>query len=263
MAIAYRFAEDHYDRLPELVADLVGRKVDVIAVGDSPGIREATSASSTIPIVFAGAINPVAMGLVASLARPGGNLTGVSIVNVELMAKRLELLSELVPQVGVIALLVNPNFPETERITRDVQEAAGAKKLQLEILKASTETEIDAAFAALVQLKAGALIVSSDPAFFALRDQLLTLASPHAVPAIYPWREFAEAGGLISYGTSLTGAWRQLGSYAGKILNGAKPADLPVQQPTRFELMINLKTAKAIGLTVPQLLLAQADEVIE
>jgi putative ABC transport system substrate-binding protein len=263
VAIEYRWAEGHYDRLPALAADLVGRKVDVIAIGGSPGILEATRATSTIPIVFAGGVDPVAMGLVASFARPGGNLTGVSIVNVELTAKRLELLSELVPQVGVIALLVNPNFPQTGRIIDDVQEAARAKKVRIEILKASTESEIDAAFAALVQLKAGALIVTSDPAFFARRDQLLTLASRDVVPAIYAWREFATAGGLISYGTSLTGAWRELGVYAGKTLNGAKPADLPVEQPTKFELVINLKTATALGLTVPPLLLATADEIIE
>jgi putative tryptophan/tyrosine transport system substrate-binding protein len=263
VAIEYRFAEGHYDRLSALAADLVGRKVDVIAIGGSPGIREAKSATSTIPIVFSAGVDPVAMGLVASLARPGGNLTGVSVLNVELMAKRLELLSELVPQAGVIALLVNPSFPQTERITRDVREAARAKKVQLEILNASTESEIDAAFNVLVQLQAGALIVSSDPTFFARRDQLLTLASRRVVPGIYGWREFAEAGGLVSYGTRLTGTYRQVGIYVGEILKGAKPADLPVQQPTIFELVINLKTAKALGLNVPPSILGRADEVIE
>jgi putative tryptophan/tyrosine transport system substrate-binding protein len=219
-------------------------------------------ATSTIPIVF-NVGDPVDLGLVASMARPGGNLTGVSIITGEMMPKRLELLSELVPLAKVIALLVNPNSPTVGRVIRDMQEAARVKEVQLPILKARTEGEIDVAFATLIQWKAGALVVATDPFFNTRREQLLALASRHAVPAIYYWREFPATGGLISYGPSLTTAYRLLGNYAGKILNGAKPADLPIQQPTKFELVINLKTAKALGLTVPQSLLARADEVIE
>jgi putative ABC transport system substrate-binding protein len=201
--------------------------------------------------------------LVASLARPGGNLTGVSVMTTELLPKRLELLSELIPQARVIALLVNPNNPDAERVVRDGTDAARAKGVQLPVLKASTESEIDAAFATLVQLQAGGLVVQAEPLFNSRREQLVALASRHAVPAISAWREFADAGGLISYGASRTGGWRQIGTYVGKILKGAKPADLPVQQPTTFELVVNLKTAKALGLTLPQSILQLADEVIE
>ena len=263
VAIEYRWAEGRYDRLPALAADLIGRKVDVIVTASTPGIQAAKSATSTIPIVFRGGGDPVGDGLVASLARPGGNLTGVILLADELTPKRLELLSELVPQARVIALLVNPNNATAERIIGDVQAAARVRGLQLHILKAASENEIDAAFASLVQLHAGALVVGADPFLSSRREQLVALASRHAVPSIYAWREFADSGGLISYGASLTAAFRQVGTYTGKILKGAKPADLPVQQPTTFELVVNLKTAKALGLTVPQTILARADEVIE
>jgi putative ABC transport system substrate-binding protein len=214
-------------------------------------------------MVFAGGGDPVEEGLVASLARPGGNITGVSTLGVELMPKRFELLSELVPQAGVIALLLNPNSAGVERQMRDVREAARAKGVQLVTLNAGNENEIDAAFATLVQLHAGAILVSSAPLFNSRLEQLVALASRYAVPAMFERREFATAGGLISYGASLTSINRQVGIYAGRILRGEKPADLPIQQPIKFELVINLKCAKALGLTVPQSILARADEVIE
>jgi putative tryptophan/tyrosine transport system substrate-binding protein len=262
VAIEYRWAEGRYDRLSALAADLVGRKVDLIATGGLPPALAAKNATSTIPIVFLGT-DPVRDGLVASLARPGGNLTGFTVINVELMPKRLDLLTELVPQARLIALLVNPNNPTAEPIIADVQQAARIKGMQLQIIKAGTESEIETAFASLVQLQAGALVVGGDPFFNSRREQLAALASRHAIPAIYEYREFPAAGGLISYGPSLTDTWREVGIYAGKILKGAKPADLPVQQPTIFELVVNLKTAKALGLTIPQSILALANEVIE
>jgi putative tryptophan/tyrosine transport system substrate-binding protein len=262
LAIEYRCAETNYDRLPALAADLVSRKVDLIVAIASTGSVAAKNATSSIPIVFMGVSDPPGLGLVASLARPGVNLTGFSNLAVELMPKRFELLSELVPQAKVIALLVNPNnYPE--RIIGDMEEAARAKGAQLPILKAGTESEIDAAFSTLAELHAGGLVVSPDPFLLGRRDQLVALASRHAVPAIYHLRNFAEAGGLISYGINNIAVMRQVGSYAGRILKGAKPADLPVQQPTTFQLVVNLKTAKALGLTVPPSILARADEVIE
>jgi putative ABC transport system substrate-binding protein len=264
VAIEYRWAEGHYDRLPALAADLIARNVDlIVATGGAASARAAKTATPTIPIVFTTGSDPVASGLVDSLARPGGNITGVSILNVHLIPKRIELISELVPEARIIAVLVNPNNAGTEPMIRDALETARAKEMQLPILKASMQSEIDTAFTSLDQLHAGALVVTPDPFFGTRHDQLLALASRHAIPAIYAWREFVTAGGLISYGTSLAVAYRQVGTYAGKILKGAKPADLPVQQPTKFELVVNLKTAKALGLTVPQSILARADEVIE
>ncbi|HZK88689.1 MAG TPA: ABC transporter substrate-binding protein [Stellaceae bacterium] len=262
LAIEYRWAEGHYDRFPAMAADFVARNVDVIvAGGGTTAALAAKKATSTIPIVFFTGVDPVAIGLVSSLARPGGNLTGVSIQLNELTPKRLELLTELVPQAKAIALLVNPTASKLD--ISGMLADARAKGVQLPIAKAATEGEIDAAFAALDDRHAGALIVASDPFFAGRREQIVALAARYAVPAIFPDREFTVSGGLISYAPSFAEAMRLVGIYSGKVLKGAKPADLPVQQPTKFELVINLKTAKALGLTVPQVLLAQADEVIE
>ena len=263
LTIEYVWAEGVRDRLPALAADLVGRKVDVIVATGDPAAHAVKNATLTIPIVFIAGEDAVRQGLVASLARPGGNLTGVSFLIVEQNPKRFEMLRELVPQAGVVALLLSTNNSAIEQIVRDAQETARVKGVQLHILKVSTEGEIDAAFAALVQQQAGALLVASDPFLGSRREQILALAARHAVPAIYEFPEYARAGGLISYGTSLTAIFRQVGIYAGKILKGAKPADLPVVQPTTFDLVINLKTAKALGLTIPPSILAQANEVIE
>ncbi|MGO8841917.1 MAG: ABC transporter substrate-binding protein [Methyloceanibacter sp.] len=263
VAVEYRYAEGHYDRLPALAADLVAHKVDLIAAFGPPPARAAKNATSTIPIVFEVGTDAVADGLVASLNRPGGNATGVSILFTQLTGKRLDLLSELAPQVTQFAVLVNPNSPTAEPTIRDAQEVGRAKGMQLLIVKAATESEIDAVFASFAQLHVGALVVGADPFFDSRRAQFVTLEAHYAIPTIYFAREFTAAGGLISYGTNLTTIYRLVGNYAGKVLKGAKPADLPVQQPTAFTLAINLKTAKALGLTVPPTLLAIADEVIE
>ena len=263
MSIERRWAEGHYDRLPAMAADLVSRKVDlIVTIGGTPPALAAKNATSTIPIVFAGLGNPVGTGLVASLARPGGNITGFSNFAGELTPKRLELLCELVPQATVIALLANPDNAG-EQYVRSRQAAARAKGVQLPVLMARTEDEIDTAFVSLGQLQAGGLVVEADAFFNSRREQLLALASRYAVPTIYENRGFTAAGGLISYGIDNAALARQAGIYAGRILKGEKPAELPVQQPTIFELVVNLKTAKALGLTAPPSILARADEVIE
>jgi putative ABC transport system substrate-binding protein len=262
VAIEYRWAEAHFDRLPGLAADLVDRKVDVIVTeGGDPSVFAAKQATSTIPVVFHTGRDPVASGLVASLARPGGNLTGFSLHG--LAAKRMELLSELVPQARVIGFLVNPKSPTADDEIRDAQEAARAKGVQLHVVKASRDSEIEPAFATLSQLRAGGLVIVPDVLFSNNRLQLIALASHHAIPAIYRSRLDVDLGGLLSYGSELGPVYRLKGIYAGKILKGAKPADLPVEQPSKVELVINLKTAKALGLTVPQSLFARATEVIE
>ena len=264
MMSEYRWAEFHYDRLPALAAELVSRKVDVIvALSGTPTALAAKNATTTIPIVFINVGDPVGMGFVASLAKPGGNITGFSNVSTELTAKQLELLSELVPRAGVIALLVNPNNANAEGVIRYAQEAAHAKNAQLAVQNASTEAEIDAAFTSLDQLHTSGLVVDADGFISSRLEQVVRLAGSHAIPAVYARSPFVAAGGLISYGIDDSALYRQAGVYVGKILKGAKPAELPVQQPTTFELVVNLDTAKALGLTVPPSILARADEVIE
>jgi ABC-type uncharacterized transport system substrate-binding protein len=260
----YRCAENHVERLPELAADLVRRQVAVIATGAPPSAFAAKAATTWIPVVFVVAEDPVKLGLVASLARPGGNLTGINFFAVELAAKRLELLRELVPTASRVAVLVNPvNASITEGTLRAIETAARAMGLQIKVVSADTSREIDAAFASFVHERPDALFISSGPFFTTRRLQLSQWAARHAVPAIYAGREYTEAGGLISYGASLPDAYRQAGVYAGRILKGAKPADLPVLQSTKPELVINHQTARMLGLTVPPSLLALADEVIE
>ena len=264
VVIEYRWAENHNDQLPAFAADLVGRRVDVIvASGGLVAVLAAKSATSKTPIVFTGVSDPVGSGLVAGLAHPGGNITGFSPFALELLPKRLELIFELVPRAREIALLVNSQEPRAERLIKEVEEAAHTKGLQIQPLIVGGEDEIAAAFMTLVQRHADALLVSPDPFFSLQREKIVALAARHAVPAAYPWREDAAVGGLISYGPSITAIRRQVGIYVGRILKGTKPADLPVQQPTTFELVVNVKTAKALGLTVPPAILARADEIIE
>jgi putative tryptophan/tyrosine transport system substrate-binding protein len=264
VTIEYRWAEGQHDRLPELAADLVRRQVAVIVAAGVPPAFAAKAATTTIPIVFNSGIDPVQSGLVASLNRPGGNITGVALLAAELAAKRLELLHELVPTASVVAVLGNPTNPGAEAEARSMQDAARSLGLQAHVLRASTPSEIDAAFQALIELRAGALVVGGDALFTNQRTQVVALTARHAVPAINQWRDFAVAGGLMSYGPGdIADIYRQVGVYTGKILKGAKPADLPVQQVVKVELVINLKTAKTLGLTVPMTLLGRADEAIE
>ena len=264
MAIEYRWAQDQYDRLPDLAADLVRRQVTVIAAHDTPSSIVAKAATTTIPIVFASGADPVKLGLVASLNRPGGNVTGVTFVVAELGAKLLGLLHELQPGAVRVGVLVDPNFAPTQSFVSDVQAAALSIAKQIDVLvEASTGRDIDTAFGSLAQKPIDALLVAPSPLSNNRRVQLTTLAAYHRVPAIYPLRDFAEAGGLMSYGTSITEANRLAGVYVGRVLKGAKPADLPVMQSTKFEFVINLNTAKAFGLSLPPGLLAIADEVIE
>jgi len=264
VAIEFRWAEGHYDRLAELANDLVRSRVEVIVTSGGDVVTAAAkAATATIPIVFSSGGDPVARGFATSLARPGGNMTGVSLLVIELIPKRLELVHDLVPNATLIAGLINPKNSNAGRNLTALQEAAQAKGVQIHISEASTDSELETAFADLASLKAGALIVGADPFFNARRNQIVALAARYFLPAIYEWREFVDAGGLISYGPSLTGVYRQIGTYAGRVLNGEKPADLPVVQPTLFDLVVNLNTAKTLGLTVPQLILARASEVIE
>jgi ABC-type uncharacterized transport system substrate-binding protein len=262
--IEYRWAENQYDRLPALAADLVRRQVSVIATpGSTPAALAAKAATTTIPIVFSVGTDPVKLGLVASLNRPGSNVTGTSFLISLLVVKQLEQLHELVPKAAVIAVLLNPKLEAAASQLEDAQTAARTLGLQIHVLHASTESDLDGVFSSLIQLRAGGLAISADTFFFSRLDRLVGLASRYSIPAVYPWREAVAAGGLVSYGASVTEGYRLAGIYTGRILKGEKPRDLPVQQSTKTELVINLKTAKALGLTVPLTLQARADEVIE
>ena len=264
LAIESRWAEGRNDRLPALAAELVRRQVSVIVTaGSTPAALAASAATTTIPIVFYIGANPVEAGLVTSLSRPGGNVTGVVTLNVEVAPKRLELLHDLVPTATIIGALVNPTTPYAEALTRDLRTAAHTLGVQLHVLHASSERDFDTVFTSLVQLRAGGLVIGTDALFNSRSEQLAALAIRHAMPAIYQFREFVSAGGLMSYGTTIVDTYRPLGVYTGRILKGEKPAELPVQQATKVELIINLKTAKALGITVPLPLSGRADELFE
>src|SRR5262245_31794814 len=264
VAIEYRWADGHYDRLPALAADLVNRPAAVIVpIGGTPAVVVAKAATSNVPIVFMFGADPVERGLVASLNRPAGNLTGVAIMGVELEAKRLELLRELVPGSALIAMLVNPSNAQAETQARELERAARAVGQRVLILGASIQDELETAMATLVRERAGALLVGADTFFTSQPTLFVVLTARHAIPAIYPWRSYVDAGGLMSYGASLLDAYRQMGAYTGRVLKGEDPANMPILQPTKFELVINLKIAKAISISIPQSLLALADEVIE
>jgi putative tryptophan/tyrosine transport system substrate-binding protein len=263
VAIEYRWAEGQYDRLPVLAADLVRRQVTVIVATTNPAGPAAKTATTKIPIVFTMGGDPVDLGLVAALNRPGGNITGVTVLAVELGPKRLELLHKLVPTATIVALVVNPTNPSAESETKELQAAARTLGLRLHVLNASTESDFDRVFATIGQLRAGGLVIGADPFFISRIRQLAALAIRHTVPTIYQFREFATAGGLVSYGGALSDAYHLAGVYTARILRGEKPADLPVQQSTKVELIINLKTAKSLGITIPETLLATADEVIQ
>jgi putative tryptophan/tyrosine transport system substrate-binding protein len=264
VVMKYSWADDQNGRLPALAADLVRAHVAVIAaVGGKPSAFAAKGATLSIPIVFIAGSDPVTAGLVRSMARPGGNITGVNMFTIELQAKRLGLLHELVPAASIIVQFVDPNFPPSDSIASEVEKAAHALGLHVIVLKTSSEHDIDAAFATMVQVQASALLVGAGPFFNSRRNQIVALAARHAIPAVYEFRDSALAGGLMSYGTSLADAYRQSGVYTGRILKGEQPADMPVLQPTQFELVLNLKTAKALGLTIPPGVLAIADDVIE
>jgi putative ABC transport system substrate-binding protein len=263
VAVEYRWAEGMYDRLPALAADLVDRRVSVIVAFGTAAARVAKAATATIPVVFIVGGDPVALGLVASLRKPGGNITGVTPLNDDLAPKLLELLHELVPDTAIVGYLINPKNATSENLSRQAHLAAGTIGKRVQILNASTEQDFEAAFAALDQLRAGGLCVQGDTFFNARRGQLIALAAQYSIPTVYAFRDYVVAGGLMSYGTSLWDAYRQVGVYAGRILNGEKPADLPVHQSVKVELIINLKTAKALGVTFPLSLLGRADEVIE
>jgi putative ABC transport system substrate-binding protein len=263
VAIEYRWAEDQYDRLSALAADLVRRQVTVIVASGNAAALAAKAATSTISILFQLASDPVELGLVASLNRPGGNITGMTSLNLEIGPKKLELMHELAPNAALMGMLVNPNNPDAQIQSRDAQAAARKLGVELHIVHARTERDFDAVFATLVKLRAGALVIGPDSFFTIQSRQLGALALRHAVPAVSPYREFAVAGGLMSYGTDIVDAHRQVGAYAGRILKGAKPADLPVEQAVKLDLVINTKTAKALGLQIPDRLLALVDEVIE